>query len=125
MAALTAADASGAPARPVHGGIKPAELRALGLRLEDCRDFSASVSPLGPPAGVADAIAAVDLAAYPDPHCLELTEAIAEHHRSDGVAAENVIVGNGSTKSSICWRGPPSAAATAGSATPPPTPPCC
>ena len=98
MAALTAADASGAPARPVHGGIKPAELRALGLRLEDCRDFSASVSPLGPPAGVADAIAAVDLAAYPDPHCLELTEAIAEHHRSDGVAAENVIVGNGSTE---------------------------
>ena len=86
------------PARPVHGGIKPAELRALGLRPEDCLDFSASVSPLGPPAGVAEAISGVDLAAYPDPHCLALTEAIAAHHRHDGVAIDNVIVGNGSTE---------------------------
>ena len=86
------------PARPVHGGIKEAELRALGLRLEDCLDFSASVSPLGPPDGVAEAIAAVDLTAYPDPHCLALTEAITEHHSSEGVTAGNVIVGNGSTE---------------------------
>ena len=84
--------------RPVHGGIKEAELRALGLRLEDCLDFSASVSPLGPPEGALAAISAVDLAAYPDPHCLELTEAIAEHHAGDGVKPENVIVGNGSTE---------------------------
>ena len=86
------------PARPVHGGIKPAELRALGLRPEDCLDFSASVSPLGPPDGVAEVIASVDLSAYPDPHCLALTEAIAAHHQQDGVATENVIVGNGSTE---------------------------
>ena len=87
-----------APIRPVHGGIKEAELRALGLRLEDCLDFSASVSPLGPPDGVREAIAAVDLAAYPDPHCLALTETIAAHHASDGADVENVIVGNGSTE---------------------------
>ena len=87
-----------APPRPVHGGIKPAELRALGLRPQDCLDFSASVSPLGPPDGVAAAIAAVNLAAYPDPHCLELTEAIARRHRRDGVAPANIIVGNGSTE---------------------------
>lgn len=93
-----AADNAAAPARPVHGGIKPAELRALGLRPEDCRDFSASVSPLGPPAGVAAAIATVDLAAYPDPHCLELAAAIAAHHSADRVAAENILVGNGSTE---------------------------
>lgn len=86
------------PARPVHGGIKPAELRALGLRPEDCLDFSASVSPLGAPDGIAEAIAEVDLAAYPDPHCLALTEAIAGYHATDGVAACNVIVGNGSTE---------------------------
>ena len=85
-------------ARPVHGGIKLAELRELGLRLEDCLDFSASVSPLGPPDGVAAAIAAVELAAYPDPHSLALTEAIAEHHRGDGVAVGNIIAGNGSTE---------------------------
>lgn len=94
-----AADAHGSdPVRPVHGGIKEAELRALGLRLEDCLDFSASVSPLGPPEGVADAIAAVDLTAYPDPHCLALTEAIATYHIGEGVADHNVIVGNGSTE---------------------------
>ena len=95
---MTADAHGGPPSRPVHGGIKEAELRKLGLRLEDCLDFSASVSPLGPPAGVAEAIAAVDLTAYPDPHCLALTEAIAAHHAGDGVSTENVIVGNGSTE---------------------------
>ena len=92
----TAADIPNA--RPIHGGIKPAELRALGLRPQDCLDFSASVSPLGPPAAVAPAIAAVDLAAYPDPHCLELIEAIAAHHAADHVNPANIIVGNGSTE---------------------------
>ena len=91
-------DNNAAPLRPVHGGIKEAELRALGLRLEDCLDFSASVSPLGPPDGVWEAIAAVDLGAYPDPHCLALTEVIAAHHKADGVTADHVIVGNGSTE---------------------------
>ena len=84
--------------RPVHGGIKEEELRAFGLRAEDCLDFSASVSPLGPPAGVREAITAVDLTAYPDPHCLALTEAIAAHHAGDFVGAGNLIVGNGSTE---------------------------
>ena len=95
---MTADAPGGSPIRPVHGGIKEAELRALGLRLEDCLDFSASVSPLGPPEGVAETIAAVDLTAYPDPHCLALTEAIAAHHAADGVSIANVIVGNGSTE---------------------------
>ena len=88
----------GATGRPVHGAIKLAELRELGLKLEDCLDFSASVSPLGPPEGVAEAIAAVELAAYPDPHSLALTEAIAQHHRGDGIGIGNVIAGNGSTE---------------------------
>ena len=39
-----------------------AELRKLGLRREDCLDFSASISPLGTPSAVA---AAVDLSTYP------------------------------------------------------------
>ena len=91
-----------APTRPIHGGIKPAELRALGLQPADCLDFSASVSPLGPPAAVAPAIAiaaaAASLAAYPDPHCLELKDAIAAHHASHRVAPANIIAGNGSTE---------------------------
>ena len=65
--------------RPVHGSINPSELRALGVRLEDLLDFSASISPIGPPAGVWDAMRQVDLSTYPDPECLALREAISRH----------------------------------------------
>lgn len=83
------------PARPVHGGIRPAQLRALGLNPAEVLDFSASVSPLGPPAGLWDALQAVDLTAYPDPECLELRETISGH---TGAAPDNILVGNGSTE---------------------------
>ena len=89
------------PTRPVHGGIKPAELRALGLTPDEVLDFSASISPLGPPAGVRDALSRVDLAAYPDPHCLELREALSRHlsgSRRGSVPVERILVGNGSTE---------------------------
>ena len=81
--------------RPVHGGIRPAQLRALGLDPSDVLDFSASVSPLGPPPGLWEALQRVDLTAYPDPECLELKEALAELH---GVDTEHILVGNGSTE---------------------------
>ena len=81
--------------RPVHGGVKPAELRALGLRPEDVLDFSASVSPIGPPAGVWEALRQVELAAYPDPSCLELREALSSRL---SVRLENILVANGSTE---------------------------
>jgi histidinol-phosphate aminotransferase len=89
------------PGRPVHGGIKPAELRSLGLTPDEVLDFSASISPLGPPAGVWDALSRVDLAAYPDPHCLELREALSSHlsgSRRGSVPVERILVGNGSTE---------------------------
>ncbi len=82
-------------ARPVHGGIRPAQLRALGLDLGDVVDFSASVSPLGPPAGLWEALQQVDLTAYPDPECLELREALANYHQID---TDQILVGNGSTE---------------------------
>lgn len=89
--------------RPVHGGVKPADLRALGLRPEEVLDFSASVSPIGPPAGVWDALKKVDLSAYPDPHCLELREALSSHlahprRRPRGVPLGQILVANGSTE---------------------------
>ena len=95
-----------AQSRPVHGGIRPADLRALGLRPEDVLDFSASVSPLGPPAGVWEAMQRVDLTAYPDPSCLELREAISAHlaggspwlTRQGGLSPGRILVGNGSTE---------------------------
>ena len=85
--------------RPVHGGIKPAELRALGLEPGDVRDFSASVSPIGPPPGIWEAMRQVDLSAYPDPHCLELREALSQHLANPaGVPLDCLLVGNGSTE---------------------------
>jgi histidinol-phosphate aminotransferase len=89
--------------RPVHGGVKPAELRDLGLRPEEVLDFSASVSPLGPPAGLWDALRGVDLAAYPDPQCLVFREALSRNLSAqlpdrDLIAPERILVGNGSTE---------------------------
>ena len=86
---------AGWTARPVHGGIRPAELRALGLNPADALDFSAGVSPLGPPAGLWAALQAVDLTAYPDPECLELREALGRHTGAD---PDTILVGNGSTE---------------------------
>lgn len=90
----------------MHGGIRPADLRALGLRPEDVLDFSASVSPLGPPAGVWEAMRRVDLTAYPDPACLELREAIAARlirqspclAGQGGLSLDCILAGNGSTE---------------------------
>ena len=83
------------PSRPVHGGIRPAQLRALGLNPADALDFSASVSPLGPPPALWAALQQVDLTAYPDPECLELREAIRRH---TGASLDSILVGNGSTE---------------------------
>ena len=90
----------GLPPRPVHGSIGAAELRDLGLRPEDVLDFSASISPIGPPPGVWDAMRQVDLATYPDPECLELREAISRRVSSPGltVPIDRIQVGNGSTE---------------------------
>ncbi len=86
--------------RPVHGGVKPAELRALGLDPEEALDFSASISPIGPPEGVWDAMGGVDLSAYPDPQCMELRRRLADYLSGPGfdITPENLLVGNGSTE---------------------------
>ena len=87
--------------RPVHGGIRPAQLRALGLDPQEVLDFSASISPVGPPEGLWEALQRVDLTAYPDPECLELREALCQRlksSRNGSVTLDNVLVGNGSTE---------------------------
>ncbi|PKB84162.1 MAG: hypothetical protein BZY88_00720 [SAR202 cluster bacterium Io17-Chloro-G9] len=81
--------------RPAHGGVRPSDLRALGLTPGQVLDFSASVSPIGPPAGVWEAMKSVDLGAYPDPQCLELKEALS---RTLDLNVENILAGNGSTE---------------------------
>ena len=87
--------------RPVHGGLKPDEFQALGLKPEEVLDFSASVSPVGPPSGVWEAIRRVDLATYPDPRCLVLRGAISHHlceAREVTIGTECILAGNGSTE---------------------------
>ena len=84
-----------ATVRPAHGGVRPSDLRALGLKPEEVLDFSASVSPIGPPASVWDALEMVDLGAYPDPLCLELREALSQ---ALAVGVDRILAGNGSTE---------------------------
>ena len=81
--------------RPVHGSIRPSELRALGLEPSQVVDFSASISPLGPPPGLWEALQQVDLTTYPDPENLALRE---ELSRRLGTPVETILVGNGSTE---------------------------
>jgi histidinol-phosphate aminotransferase len=83
------------PARIAHGGIQPAELRALGIAPSSVLDFSASVSPLPPPLAVREALLQTDLAKYPDPECTELRAALAAR---DGVHPDQILVGNGSVE---------------------------
>ena len=57
-------------------------------------DFSANVSPLGPPKGVKRAMreAIEHVAQYPDPRCCALRKALGEHH---GVDPAHILCGNG------------------------------
>ena len=71
------------------------------MKPDEVLDFSASVSPLGPPAGLSETLLGVDLTAYPDPACLELREALAEHlsgSQAGRITPEQVLPGNGSTE---------------------------
>lgn len=80
-----------------HGGNVFAVARSLGVAPEEVLDFSASINPLGPPAGVREAVAAAfeRLVHYPDSGCTELAAALARHH---GMAPASVCVANGSTE---------------------------
>ena len=82
------------PQHPVdHGALDYAELTALGLRPESLLDFSSNLNPFGPPPGAYAALAALDLAPYPDRSCLLLRHQLAARHDC-GLA--NVLPGNGS-----------------------------
>ena len=83
------------PFRPVHGGLNLAELRALGLSPGQVLDFSASINPLGVSPLVREALQHVDLAAYPDPGCRKLREALSV--RLD-LEPDRILAGNGATE---------------------------
>ncbi len=83
--------------RPVHGGnlIWAAELAQCTP--DDLLDFSASISPLGPPASVLQAIQAAfsSVVAYPDPDYGALRQAIAHHHH---LPTDHILPGNGAAE---------------------------
>jgi L-threonine-O-3-phosphate decarboxylase len=74
-----------------HGG----DARPFGVAPGEVLDFSANLNPLGPPPAVRQAVAAADLAAYPEPYARTLARAIAQ--RVD-VPPEAVAVGAGATE---------------------------
>ena len=75
----------------VHGGDWMGYREQFG---RDALDFSANVSPLGLPKGVADAITAALPQAdrYPDPLCRTLRGALS---KAEGLPAEQILCGNG------------------------------
>ncbi|PLY00478.1 MAG: threonine-phosphate decarboxylase [Desulfuromonas sp.] len=87
--------AADSPAK--HGGNILALARTHDLPLEALHDFSASINPLGMPAGVATAMqAALDEAGhYPEQHGERLVEALAARY---GLAPESLLAGHGSTE---------------------------
>lgn len=78
----------------MHGGDIYGVAASLGIRVEDCLDFSANINPLGIPAGVKAAMEAAIAPSihYPDPECRELTQALAHHL---DVKPESILCGNG------------------------------
>ena len=87
--------------RPVHGGNLAWAAALANCVPGDLLDFSASISPLGPPRSVREAVQADFLLVrdYPDPAYGELRGAIARHHR---VPVEFVMPGNGAAEL-ITW----------------------
>ena len=82
----------------IHGGDWAGYESEYGARP---LDFSASISPLGLPEGVREAVLAAleEAGRYPDPLCRALRSALAAHH---GVPAERIVCGNGAAD--LIWR---------------------
>ncbi len=80
-----------------HGGNIMKLALAAGKPMQEILDFSANINPLGAPDWLRPLISSCvsSLVHYPDPHCTELKNAIAE--RFD-ISPDEVIAGNGSTE---------------------------
>ena len=81
----------------IHGGNVYEIALQLGCAPEDVLDYSASINPLGPPAGLSELFDQTfqRLQHYPDIQNRRLLDAIACYH---GVSSDRVVVGNGSTE---------------------------
>ena len=80
-----------------HGGHLNLLAQRAGKPVDELVDFSASINPLGPPDRLRSVINRTlkSVVHYPDPYAAALSAILAAHH---GIAAEQVVVGNGSTE---------------------------
>ena len=80
-----------------HGGDLLRRAHQLGLPTEALVDFSASINPLGTPAGVLKAAqqALLRVEHYPEIDALSLVEALAAYHE---LPQENLLAGSGATE---------------------------
>ncbi|HEY9880537.1 MAG TPA: threonine-phosphate decarboxylase CobD [Leptolyngbyaceae cyanobacterium] len=83
--------------RPVHGGNLTWAAAVAGCSPDLLLDFSASISPLGPPRSVLEAIqtGVAALKHYPNPSYLELRQRLSTAH---GISADWILPGNGSAE---------------------------
>lgn len=83
--------------RAQHGGQVFAHARHLGMDPGAIQDFSASINPLGPPAGLREVLvhALDEIRFYPDGLHVEVKEAIGGYHR---VESSEVFCGNGASE---------------------------
>jgi len=83
--------------RPVHGGNLAWAAAVSGCQADTILDFSASISPLGPPSSVLVAIQSQlgNLRHYPDPNYSELRVALSQAHQ---LTPEWILPGNGSAE---------------------------
>ncbi|NJN32742.1 MAG: aminotransferase class I/II-fold pyridoxal phosphate-dependent enzyme, partial [Synechococcales cyanobacterium RM1_1_8] len=89
--------------RPQHGGNLAWAAALAGCLPAQLLDFSASISPLGPPPTVLGALQAAipQLGAYPDPEYLQLRTGLGAGH---GLGPDWVLPGNGAAEL-ITWAG--------------------
>ncbi|MDW7684112.1 MAG: threonine-phosphate decarboxylase CobD [Bacillota bacterium] len=76
-----------------HGGDIRTAAACSGITETEILDFSANINPCGPPSGLLAHLAAAlpEIAAYPDPACGKLVEAICKRYNPQGA----VVPGNG------------------------------
>lgn len=89
--------------RPIHGGNLAWAATLAGCSSGDILDFSASISPLGPPKSAIAAIQAHlrELGSYPDPEYGELRAALGQSHQ---LPPEWILPSNGSAEL-LTWAG--------------------
>lgn len=75
-----------------HGGIGLAELERLEKTPNQVLDLSSNILSVEHPPSVRQAIIDASIAAYPDRHCSELRNRIAQQH---SIAEQSIVVGNG------------------------------